>query len=88
MNPFALNAINAYAPAAATTAISNPYIGSGHVGGGASIFTPAVQPAFRGANPFAEVDEVAKIGQNKKEGFMNGLGGTNNPDNHKLFLYA
>lgn len=87
MNPFALNAINAYTPTAAAAAVQNPYIGNGQVGG-ASIFTPTTQPTFRGGNPFSEIDEVSKIGQNKREGFMNGLGGTNNPDKHKLFLYA
>ncbi len=33
-----------------------------------------------------DLGEVASIGYNKAQGFYNGLGGTNNPDDHKLFL--
>lgn len=35
-----------------------------------------------------ELDDVSLIGANKRAGFENGLGGTNNPDDHKLFCIA
>lgn len=92
-NPFALNALNGYS--SSVSAVSNPYIGGGsssQVGAG-SIFgaqgaQTGGQPKVGGANHQSQLNEVSQIGMEKKEGYMNGLGGTNNPDDHKLFLYA
>jgi hypothetical protein len=35
-----------------------------------------------------EIGQVAEIGQAKRDSFENGLGGTNNPDDHKIFYNA
>lgn len=35
-----------------------------------------------------EIGEVSKIGESKRATFENGLGGTNNPDDHRVFYHA
>ncbi len=63
--------------------------------------TPRVQPqtpaavAAGGGQTFGggsvaqkEIGEVARIGEAKRGSFENGLGGTNNPDGHKIFYNA
>ncbi len=90
-NPFALNALNAYNPASAASAVSSPYIGagqSGQVGTGSVFGAQKTGHGVSGPSQQAQLSEVSQIGFGKKAGFENGLGGTNNPDNHKLFLYA
>ncbi len=85
-NPF-LDVSSLYAQ---TSAIQNPYIAGGKVGGNGGEIgqakgtgaAPKVNPAQAGVN------EVANIGMAKKAGFEVGLGGTNNPDDHKLFYAA
>lgn len=89
-NPFAINQLSAFTQPAA--AVSNPYIGGSAAGGAGSIFTPQTGPQAGpkagGLNAQQGLNEVAMIGASKAEGFQNGLGGTNNPDDHKLFLTA
>lgn len=92
-NPFALNALNGYSPTSAAASVSNPYIGGGKSGqvGAGSIFGAQGaqgQPKVGGINQQSELNDVSQIGASKKAGYMNGLGGTNNPDDHKLFMYA
>ena len=89
-NPFidskymAAGAASAYAPystqkVGGVDGGRTPQVGGAELGfsGGA-----AIPSALR------EVSEVGVIGAEKKDGFENGLGGTNNPDNHKIFYAA
>lgn len=64
---------------------TNPFAGSA---GSPSIFGSPVQPAVQAPTFKGGIDEVAQIGAEKAAGFRNGLGGTNDPSGHKLFLCA
>ncbi len=35
-----------------------------------------------------DINEVARIGEAKRDPFKNGLGGTNDPDGHEIFYHA
>ena len=93
-NPFAINPYNAYAQNA--TPVTSTYVGGSSAGGTGSIWggTPEAQGVSKtggnqGVNSYQkDINEIAMIGANKRAGFENGLGGTNNPDDHKLFLTA
>lgn len=93
-NPFAINPYNAYAQNA--TPVTSTYVGGSSAGGTGSIWggTPEAQGVSKtggnqGVNSYQkDINEVAMIGANKRASFENGLGGTNNPDDHKLFLTA
>lgn len=93
-NPFTINPFNAYAQNA--TPVSSAYVGGSSTGGTGSIWggTPEAQGVSKtggnqGVNSYQkDINEVAMIGANKRANFENGLGGTNNPDDHKLFLTA
>ena len=93
-NPFTINPFNAYAQNITPT--SSAYVGGSATGGTGSIWggTPEAQGVSKtggtqGTNGYHEdIKEVAMIGANKRSNFENGLGGTNNPDTHKLFLTA
>ena len=63
------------------TGINSGRVGAGNINGSQGTGTGKV-------NQQTELNEVAKIGQEKRANFENGLGGTNNPDGHKLFLFA
>ena len=74
---------------------NNPFIGGG-ASQGTSIWgspqttgvqTPPQTP-HTGGSYQKDINDVAMIGQSKKANFENGLGGTFNPDDHRLFTYA
>jgi len=93
-NPFLVGLNNPYQSAA--TPVSSTYVGGSQTGGTGSIWTagtPGAEGASKtggakGATYQQDLNEVSQIGANKRAGFENGLGGTNNPDDHKLFLTA
>ncbi|MCD8024553.1 MAG: hypothetical protein LUE64_03365 [Candidatus Gastranaerophilales bacterium] len=81
--------------------MSNPFaIGSSYtdpsvIGGGSTYGaygaygtsgTGTTQPKTTSAGE--DINEVSMIGASKRAGFENGLGGTNNPDDHKIFYAA
>lgn len=88
-------ALNAYPPTGSGAISSNPFSSGG---GQASVWTtqgtggvqtPPETGKATGANQYQQdINEVGIIGAQKAEGFRNGLGGTNNPDDHKLFMVA
>lgn len=90
----AIGAYNAYQQQSINPT-NNPFIGGGSSQGTSiwgnpqttGVQTPPQTPAT-GTSYQKEINDVAMIGANKKEGFENGLGGTFNPDDHKLFTYA
>lgn len=73
---------------------SNTHIGGGSVGGksgGEEVgglqeprYTPTSMTTQTGSIQ-SELNDVFNIGLSKKANFEVGCGGTNNPDNHKLF---
>lgn len=78
-----LAAQNAYQPY--NYNIQSPEISGGRVGAGQTGGTQQPQST----NPFAgEIGEVAQIGAEKRDGYWNGLGGTNDPGDHKIFFAA
>ncbi len=93
-NPFAIGALNNFNPAQAASFNPNTNIGGSQVGG--SIFSPQGaqgigQPKIGGGNLQSELSEVSAIGAGKKAGFLNGVGGTNDPAapyGQKLHLIA
>ncbi|MDO5437638.1 MAG: hypothetical protein Q4F80_05525 [bacterium] len=91
-NPFLINPYNnAYTQG--VSAASNPYIGGGQTGGisgnpNAGQISKPEGGIKTGPTHQQDLNEVSIIGAQKREGFENGLGGTNNPDDHKLFLVA
>ncbi len=95
-NPFAINSYDAYGAYAKTMEAQNTNIGTGGFSGGAGSVGAAGFPAgsarvgkTEGINPFQQdINEVTKIGAQKRTGFEVGLGGTNNPDDHKIFYAA
>lgn len=90
----AISAYNAYQQQSINPT-NNPFIGGGSSQGTSiwgnpqttGVQTPPQTPAT-GTSYQKEINDVAMIGANKKQGFENGLGGTFNPDDHKLFTYA
>ncbi|HIS54653.1 TPA: hypothetical protein IAA82_06845 [Candidatus Galligastranaerophilus gallistercoris] len=90
----AIGAYNAYQQQSINPT-NNPFIGGGSSQGTSiwgnpqttGVQTPPQTPAT-GTSYQKEINDVAMIGANKKQGFENGLGGTFNPDDHKLFTYA
>ncbi len=98
-NPFTIGALDAYKNYQMPE-VSSGGIESGKSGAG-SIFTnpqktatqPLGQPGGIGVSGTGAgsqlQQELSYIGSLKNPNdFGNGLGGTNNPDDHKLFLYA
>lgn len=85
MNPFAINQNIHHAMFSGGT---SPYIGGGQTGGVQG--TSGAQGPYGGGKTWSsyqsDINEVAMIGASKRAGFENGLGGTNNPDDHKLFM--
>lgn len=90
----AIGAYNAYQQQSINPT-NNPFIGGGSSQGTSiwgnpqttGVQTPPQTPAT-GTSYQKEINDVAMIGANKKQGFENGLGGTFNPDDHKLFTFA
>ena len=90
----AIGAYNAYQQQSINPT-NNPFIGGGSsqvtsIWGNpqtTGVQTPPQTPAT-GTSYQKEINDVAMIGANKKQGYENGLGGTFNPDDHKLFTYA
>lgn len=90
----AIGAYNAYQQQSINPT-NNPFIGGGSSQGTSiwgnpqttGVQTPPQTPAT-GTSYQKEINDVAMIGANKKQGFENGLGGTFNPDDHRLFTYA
>lgn len=63
------------------------------VGGSEQVFAPKHQsedPKKAGseASIGEQLSQVRAIGLQKAQGFQNGAGGTNNPDDHKIFTLA
>ena len=96
-NPF-LVGLNSNSYSGTTTPVSSSYTGGSSTGGTGSIWTGASAGAEgvsktgstkTGASSYQQdLNDVAAIGAEKRAGFENGLGGTNNPDDHQLFLTA
>jgi len=63
----------------------NPF--SGGIQGQPASRQPVDPQSFQG-NHYKQLNDVSLIGAQKAAGFQNGLGGTSNPDNHKIFFAA
>lgn len=89
-NPFAINPYQAYANTA-NMSVNSTQIGGSNAGsiwgnpGSMGVTSPVNNPQI-GSSFNKELNDVSAIGAQKKGGYMNGLGGTNDPGDHKLFL--
>lgn len=84
MNIDSLMATNSY-----QTSVGNPFSGGGTGGVDRSVSTGTTKGAEKtGYSAQSDINEVGIIGANKRAGFEVGLGGTNNPDDHRLFCFG